>query len=572
MNNSGTLVIAPIRPQDSADTYPVAYSNEIAGGWHQVQSLSARDAIPDERRVEGMVCYVIDQSAYYVLKGGIDNSNWQTTSSSAITGRLGAPTDGEYGIDGNTVSGILSGDLIEDAFDKVETILEKLAPAKPVNLASVQLVVVNGYSALETGTNILRTTVIDSTLPTVQTPQVTSSGFFDGTDGTLAAFLDSTLVGSKVLSTSNDSGTYGNMVITFDTDYYLGVVGKQNFWYALGAKIIPSVALSTGVHHFQLTHSVTGSALLDVYVDDLLTPGITTPTATPSGTSSRISGVPTMTAGQSITIGATISNAIRSFYNATKIAQITGNAVATVLISPPASPSFGSTYSVNNATVVQSGIYTEHATFVVTGYNSKGNSSSGNLTSNIRVDTISVESGRRTSSTGQFPVSYGSTYNSSTSLLTNEELQLLGGVYKFPPAVNYSTNLPTAGPNYSSIAGGSYNSMRWATFFVGAITNASSINLTFNGSSNFSGTLLSNFALYVRVDGIIPTSGWLDANAAYSGVGSPTANGDPALDYSNSTSTFKRVTFGTTVRTGNVFVRVGIKAGSNLSFASVTLS
>lgn len=77
MNNSGTLVIAPIRPQDSADTYPVALANEIAGGWQAVISLSARDAIPEERRALGMLVYVLSNSTGYLLRNGLTNSDWE---------------------------------------------------------------------------------------------------------------------------------------------------------------------------------------------------------------------------------------------------------------------------------------------------------------------------------------------------------------------------------------------------------------------------------------------------------------------------------------------------------------
>ena len=93
--------------------------------------------------------------------------------------------------------------------------------------------------------------------------------------------------------------------------------------------------------------------------------------------------------------------------------------------------------------------------------------------------------------------------------------------------------------------------------------------MTIQGASNLTNTLQSNFALYVYVSG---ATGWLDANAAYAGVITPVNNGDAALDYSNSTPTFKRATFGTTVRTGNVFVRVGVKSGTNVSFTNIILS
>jgi len=74
--NDGTLIIAEIRPNDSTDTYPVAHTNEIQGGIHQVTDITARDAITTERRIIGMLCYVISENKTYQLQGGILNTNW----------------------------------------------------------------------------------------------------------------------------------------------------------------------------------------------------------------------------------------------------------------------------------------------------------------------------------------------------------------------------------------------------------------------------------------------------------------------------------------------------------------
>jgi hypothetical protein len=67
--NSGTLVAAPIRPNASEDTYPVAYQSEIKGGWHSVQDLTALAAIPALRLEQGMIAWVIDEDAPYQWDG-----------------------------------------------------------------------------------------------------------------------------------------------------------------------------------------------------------------------------------------------------------------------------------------------------------------------------------------------------------------------------------------------------------------------------------------------------------------------------------------------------------------------
>jgi len=84
-NNSGTLIISPIRPQDSADTYPAFYANDGLGGHHQYATMTERDNIPSDRRLEGMTCYVAATSTLYVLIGGVANINW-TPLSASITG------------------------------------------------------------------------------------------------------------------------------------------------------------------------------------------------------------------------------------------------------------------------------------------------------------------------------------------------------------------------------------------------------------------------------------------------------------------------------------------------------
>ena len=82
--NPGTLVIAPIRPHDSEDKFPVVDANEILGGVHSVPTLTKRNAIPDERRMLGMPCYVQNQGKYFYLKDGITNDDWVDFSTLSI--------------------------------------------------------------------------------------------------------------------------------------------------------------------------------------------------------------------------------------------------------------------------------------------------------------------------------------------------------------------------------------------------------------------------------------------------------------------------------------------------------
>lgn len=81
-NNSGTLIIAEIRPQGTSDTFPSAFASDIKGGFHTAVNTTARDAIPAGRRVEGMLCHVIGNATTYQLVGGIANGDWTAYSAS----------------------------------------------------------------------------------------------------------------------------------------------------------------------------------------------------------------------------------------------------------------------------------------------------------------------------------------------------------------------------------------------------------------------------------------------------------------------------------------------------------
>ena len=64
----------------SGSLYPIIYSNDAKGGFHQVATIAERDAIPSLRRQQGMLCTVLDAGSgmpkTYQLLGGISNINW----------------------------------------------------------------------------------------------------------------------------------------------------------------------------------------------------------------------------------------------------------------------------------------------------------------------------------------------------------------------------------------------------------------------------------------------------------------------------------------------------------------
>lgn len=71
----GVNVFDHIVPFTNSDNYPTHLAIYGKGGWRTVNSIAERDAIPIERREEGMVVHVIGQGDYKLV-GGINNSNW----------------------------------------------------------------------------------------------------------------------------------------------------------------------------------------------------------------------------------------------------------------------------------------------------------------------------------------------------------------------------------------------------------------------------------------------------------------------------------------------------------------
>ena len=104
---NGTNLVAKIVPFDNADIYPTHDSIYGLGGWREVDSVAARDAIPVERLREGMVVHVIGDQPYQYL-----SSAWEPLGSvinaSGGTGATGSPgTVGATGPTGASLPSIL---------------------------------------------------------------------------------------------------------------------------------------------------------------------------------------------------------------------------------------------------------------------------------------------------------------------------------------------------------------------------------------------------------------------------------------------------------------------------------
>jgi hypothetical protein len=508
----------------------------------------------------------------------ITASNSETASYYAVSNPTGQAYYGAT--ETSSVAGIVATDRTEDAFNKVELILEKLAPAKAPLLSSRTLsILANSYTALSASVGTSTTNVY-----TGATPVFTASGAFgDGDGGSLTASIDGVDVGTRAIAASPTSnvGTYGMLQITNNADYWAGTAGKEGFWRQLHGQINATGQTAMGPHTAFLKHSTTGQTPnLTYYIDDAVTPTSVAGTTSGSGFS-NVSGVPALVGGvnsAAIFFTATASNAISRFYNSTRIFRVSGGSgITAVDFTLPSSPypvsgaiSSGSrSVSVNASTTGTTPSYT------ITAYNSRGTTATGTATSNFRIDSAVDTANRVKSSTGQYPGSgYTTAWDAAQDLSSagQEELQMLAGQYQYPTG-NYTSYTP-AGPNYSSLPAVTFGTIRWVTFSLGSQTSIQNVIATLANTSNLgssalipSGTPNSTFYMYVKVEGV---TGWVDGNAAYPGAGSPVNDGDAALVVADSTATSRKVTFGTTTRTGNVYVRIGFSSGATYRIGSIS--
>ncbi len=102
--NTGTIVIAPIRPNDSADTYPSHESIYGKGGWREVQTVAERDAIPTERRSSGMAVFVTADQVLYLLN--LDMATW--TAFNLSFSPVGVGVTEEFTVAAGTTSIVLT--------------------------------------------------------------------------------------------------------------------------------------------------------------------------------------------------------------------------------------------------------------------------------------------------------------------------------------------------------------------------------------------------------------------------------------------------------------------------------
>lgn len=496
---------------------------------------------------------------------------------------------------------------LRDKIFSTDEIIEKLLPERPPNLEDVTLIISpssgSTYNAKRSSGTTIGTISPSDTATSVDilddsTPSgVSNEDFYDGNNGQLSGKVDGSGGGHRTLTENSDVGTYvgvvGTLEITKDADYYSGQgAPKEDFWWALLAKVTPNSGLSIGEHIYKLIHSITGASQKAWILDDPDTPQITGYSAVPGSTTTRwISGVPSVKIGDTISCTFNVNGAVSECYNLNHIGQITSSAIQSAIeLNFSSTPSKGDVLFVtaNTESEVANNVYTEDAQMVFKGFNSKGGTGQVTEATGIRIDTVSpIETSnfannsfpnqpfRVQSGSGLYPSSvpfdYGDTFDKTVSLNTNVELQLLNGKLQWPPATNYVPNIPIPGPDYSSLSGenvGSLTDVRWYTRKLAAVTSITGFKIEIEDSEDFSSIIETDLLLFAKIAG---TTGWIDLNSAYPGTGNPDSDGDPALVIGSSSATQKRATFGSSAKTGDLYIRIGIPKTSSKKFSSIKL-
>jgi len=82
---NGTKVLAPVVPPTSDDVFPTHQALYGKGGYRTVANITARDAIPEERREVGMRVFVIATDKTYICTGVVGNTYEEDSTSVIIS-------------------------------------------------------------------------------------------------------------------------------------------------------------------------------------------------------------------------------------------------------------------------------------------------------------------------------------------------------------------------------------------------------------------------------------------------------------------------------------------------------
>lgn len=488
----------------------------------------------------------------------------------------GAPDYGPF----SRAVGLDSTDKVKNNLWRIDQFLVNLIPSMPPDLSTITLIPTNSvFTANKSITpydSVSNLIANDSPVNTLE-----SNPFWDPKEGTLTLYTKSSSgpeypIGTRILTPGSDVGIYNKLEITADEDPYTG--SDSGFYLALKARVINGLTFSasnTIEYYYKLTHSLTGTTILPFYCDVPIIPNLpSTVSITSYPDASNIiyqSGIGYYKSGAPFEVTFTVTNVISKFYNPTGTGRVSGDQFSTVYGIPTgAQRDEGASNTFTLITTVLPNAYSDNAIINVNGINFRNDLSPTAYPvplGQIMIDSTAPSSEasiRLSSGSGMYPVAgYGLAYDSTESLLANEELLYANNLFTYPSSTDYSSKQP-AGPNYSAIG----TITRWVTFSKTYTDYISNFTVTFNDAENMNSVIIPNFYLHALMSG---STEWIDGNIAYIGVGSPSLNGDSALVYHMSSNTTKKITFGSTPRTGTLYIRIGLSNVSTIRFSSIDI-
>lgn len=511
----------------------------------------------------------------------VEYVNQRITSATSGVSYIGDAEDGTY-TDG-IFTDFTSTTPIGTAIDRFNEMMLLLAPTPPSNdwsgvFSNLRVSSTNYDNMRIAGSGTVANNITTDTTPDYTLDVSIPSQGMNGDTGTFTISNDTAGTLDTVTLTTGDDSRVNEISLT-EGDPYDGQSGKAGFWSGITSMNVtgsmPTITASATQHTLTFDYPDSGQLTSNFYVDSVSTPSLSSGSATFPTMTRYISGVPSLTSGSNITgIGFTVDNAVGYFYNP-GFWRITGSQVNdTSYTTPSSTPTDNSSVVESGHSVSISSGYAETMTIQAQARNIAGTVGSLNISSNnYRIDTVSNESSRLVSSSGTYPsTGWGGTYDSEQVLTSGsglDELQLLNGTYRYPTGnyTNYTDATNGAGPDYSSVTG-----IRWATFNIGSFNNNSAFDLTINGASGIGASYdVANFYLEVQISG---QTSWVNADASYSGTGSPGsgADGVGAVVVGDSTNTVRRITFGSITYTGDIIVRIGLASGSGITFTGLSSS
>lgn len=88
----GTNLAAAIAPFTTDDTYATHDSQYGKGGWHEVLTLEERDAIPEDRKRNGMAVFVVEEKKVYTLESDGSWTEFKTGPEGSIVSSVNGET------------------------------------------------------------------------------------------------------------------------------------------------------------------------------------------------------------------------------------------------------------------------------------------------------------------------------------------------------------------------------------------------------------------------------------------------------------------------------------------------